>query len=79
VLERPITCKSIALTQDGSRSLFSHKSTSVISRKQIDVLMSQETKMLKAKQSSLITDTMVPIKDGKFFILTRRQRLRLRD
>jgi hypothetical protein len=72
-------CKSIAPTQDGSRSLFSHKSTSVTSKKQIDVLMLMQTKMLKVRKSLSIEDTMVPIKDGKFFILTQRKRLRQRD
>ena len=77
--ERPTTCKSGAPTQDGSKSSFIDKSTSVTSKKQTNVSMSIKAKMLKVKKLSLMDNIMVPIKDGRFFILTRRQRLRQRD
>jgi hypothetical protein len=72
------TCKSGAPTLDGGRSLFTNKNTSAISNPPTDVSMSQVEKMLKVKKSKYGIDTMVPTKDGRFFILTRRLRLKLR-
>jgi hypothetical protein len=71
-------CKSGAPTQDGGRSLFINKNTSAISNRPTDVSMSQVEKMLKVKKSKYGIDTMVLTKDGRFFILTRRLRLKLR-
>jgi len=45
----------------------------------IDALMSTEVKMLKDKKFKYTIDTMEPIKDGRFFTLTKRQRLKPRD
>jgi len=74
-----MTCKSGALTLDGSRFSNIKKIISVTSKKKIDALRLVETKISKDKQFLLVIDKMVPIKDGKFFILTRRQPLKLRD
>jgi hypothetical protein len=53
--------------------------TSVIFKKPISALMLYKVRMLKVKLSKFMVDIMEPTKDGRFFILTRRQRLRLRD
>jgi hypothetical protein len=41
--------------------------------------MSIKAKILKLKKFKYMADTMEPIKDGRFFILTRSQRLKPRD
>ena len=74
-----MTCKSGALTLDGSRFSNIKKIIFVTSKKKIDALRLAETKISKDKQFLLVIDKMVPIKDGKFFILTRRQPLKPRD
>jgi hypothetical protein len=58
--------------------LFTNKSTSAISNRPTDVSMSQVEKMLKVKKSKYGIDTMVLTKNGRFSILTRRLRLKLR-
>jgi hypothetical protein len=53
--------------------------TSATFRRPIDALMYSKVKMLKDRISRFMEDTMEPIKDGRYSILTRRQRLKPRD
>jgi len=53
--------------------------TSVTSKSPTDALMYSKVKMLKDRISKSTEDTTVPTKDGRFFILIRRQRLKPRD
>jgi hypothetical protein len=78
-LVRQRKCKSGALTQDGGKSLFTVVNTSVTFKNQIDALMFTKEKMLKVKTYKFILDIMVPTRDGRSSILTRKLRLRLRD
>jgi hypothetical protein len=72
-------CKSGALTLGGGKSLCIKENISATSKKAIGVLMCTKVKMLKCKLFKFIIDTMVPTKDGRYFISIRRQRLKLRD
>jgi hypothetical protein len=78
VLERQRICKFGALIQVGGKSLHTEVNTSAISKNLIDALMLSKERMRKAQLSKFITDTTEPTKDGRFFILTKRQRLRPR-
>jgi hypothetical protein len=72
-----MTCKSGALTKDGSRfshMLVSNSSTS----KTRKFLMSVETKTLKDNQSKSMATTAEQTRDGRSFTLTQ-QRLKLRE
>jgi len=59
--------------------LYTDKNTSVTSKNQTDALMYSKVKMKKDKLFKFTVDTTVPTRDGRFFILTRRQRLKQRD
>jgi hypothetical protein len=48
--------------------------TSATFRRPTDALMYSKVKMLRDRRSKFITDITVLTKDGRFFILTRRQR-----
>jgi hypothetical protein len=76
---KPRTCKFGAPIQVGGKSLYSVENTSAIFKKPIDALMSSKVRTRKDKLFRFIIDTMVPTKDGRFSILTRRQRLKPRD
>jgi len=79
VLVRPTTCKSGQLTLDGSKSLYSEMNISAISKNLTDASTSSKVKIKKDKQFKFTTDTTVPIRDGRFFILTRWVKWRQRD
>jgi hypothetical protein len=74
-----VTCKSGAPTLDGSRSLSIKENISATFVRPTSVSMFLETKTKKVKLLKLTKDIMEPTKDGKYFILTKRQRLRPRD
>jgi hypothetical protein len=77
--ERPITCKSGVPTQDGGRSLSIRENISATFNRLTDALMLQETKIKKVKLFKFTTNTMELTRDGRFSILTRKQRLKLKD
>jgi hypothetical protein len=79
VLVEPTTCKSGAPTQDGSKSSSTKVNTSATSRKPIDALMFSKVKMMKVRKYRYTIDTTEPTRDGRFSILTRKERLRPRD
>jgi hypothetical protein len=54
-------------------------STSATFKRPTDASMYSKVKMLKARMSKYMEDTTVPTKDGRYSILTRRQRLKPRD
>jgi hypothetical protein len=54
-------------------------STSAISKNLTDVLMFFKERTKKVKLSKFTTDTMVPTKDGRFYMLTKEQRMQQRD
>jgi hypothetical protein len=51
---------------------------SVTSKNLIDALMFTKERTKKDKRSRFTQDTTEPIRDGRFSILTKKQRLRLR-
>jgi hypothetical protein len=53
--------------------------TSATSNTRTDALRSLEIKIKKVNYLESTINKMEPTRDGRFFILTRRQRLRLRD
>jgi len=55
------------------------ENTSATSKRPTVALMFTKVRMLKHKKFRFMADTMEPTKDGRFFILTRRQRLKQRD
>jgi len=59
--------------------LYIKENTSVISNKPTNALMSIKVRILKDKKFKSMEGTMVLIRDGRFSMLTRRQRLRPRD
>jgi hypothetical protein len=52
---------------------------SATSKNLTDALMYSKERMRKCKRSKYTQDTMVPTKDGRSFILTRKRRLLLRE
>jgi hypothetical protein len=54
-------------------------STSAISKRPTDASMYSKVKMLKDRISKYMEDITEPIRDGRYSILTRRQRLKPRD
>jgi len=64
-----MTCKSGALTQDGSKSSLMLVSISVTSSKLTDASTLVEIKIKKDKLFVSTTDTMEQIKDGRFVML----------
>jgi len=75
---RPTICKSGALTQDGSNCsniATANSSTGPITR----YLMSQELKMLKATQLEYGLTVRLDLNNGKLSILTKLEKLKLRD
>jgi len=79
MLERLMICKSGQPTLNGSKSSHTEENTSVISNKPTNVSMLLEISIRKDNKSKLTIDITVLTRDGRFFILIRRQRLRLRD
>jgi hypothetical protein len=81
VLVEPTTCKSGALTQDGSRSSNTKENSSPI-QPTTRFLMSQEQRMKKVKLLSCMPKMEITIrmltKDGKLFILTKLKQLELK-
>jgi hypothetical protein len=53
--------------------------TSAIFRRPTDASMYSKVKILRDKISRFMEDTTEPTKDGRYFILTRRQRPKPRD
>jgi hypothetical protein len=72
-------CKSGAPTQDGGKSSSIKENTSVTFNKQRDALMFTKAKILKDRRFRYTIDTMEPTRDGRFYILTRKERQRQRD
>jgi hypothetical protein len=77
-LEEPTTCKSGAPTPAGSRYSSIKMVNSSIGQT-TKYLMSQDPKMKKDKLLVLLETLENQIRNGKFFILTKLKRPRLRD
>ena len=73
--------KSGAPTLDGgnSSSTMSKTSTSAISKKKTDVLMSGKPRMLKHNQLKFGREVVDPISNGQLFILIKQRKSKLRD
>jgi hypothetical protein len=78
MLEDQTIFKLITPTQDGSSSSHSKKDTSLMLKTR-NVLMLREDKIKKDNLFGFGENIMVPIKDGPWNILTKRNLLQLRE
>jgi hypothetical protein len=78
MVEDQTISKLITPTQDGSNSLHLKKDTSLMLKTR-NVLMLREDKIKKDKLFGSGENIMVPIKDGPWNILTKRNQLQLRE